>query len=424
MYCNPDKLTIGTFLLNLNSYNLEPVYQRESAIWSPEKQQLFIDSILNRFDVPKFYFHDLREKDPRYDFAVIDGKQRLFTINQFYNGELALSNQFELLNDKIKDPIQPGLKFSELSLKWQEAFKSYVLDVVHIRDADEYDIEELFSRLNNGESLTAAEKRNAMGGNMAALIREVAKSKFFKEKVSFPNKRKQHLEVAAKILLIEQAEMEGKDFFVDLKKKYLDKMVDDGRHLSAAEKMGLENRVDEELKQMNRIFTKNDMLLRKQAYAPLYYLFIKSIVKEYAKPTLYSDIGKFLRDFTVMREENLSKPEDIRDPVLLEFGRQIQQGTNDRLSLKSRVSILTRYFLRANPDIAIKDKKRAFTPDERYVIWITGGQKCQECQKKLPDIDMMSADHINQHAFGGQTELQNARCLCEDCNRVIAKKVK
>ena len=54
--------------------------ERESGVWSTEKKQLFLDSLFNGFDIPKIYLHDLRGNDPRYDFAVIDGKQRLHAI--------------------------------------------------------------------------------------------------------------------------------------------------------------------------------------------------------------------------------------------------------------------------------------------------------------------------------------------------------
>ena len=37
--------------------NLDPPYQREGDIWSRDKKRLFIDSLINGFDVPKFYFN-------------------------------------------------------------------------------------------------------------------------------------------------------------------------------------------------------------------------------------------------------------------------------------------------------------------------------------------------------------------------------
>ncbi len=70
-------MTIGKFLVEKNVIDESPDYQRESGVWSTEKKQLFLDSLFNEFDVPKFYFHDLTGGKGRYDYAIIDGKKRL-----------------------------------------------------------------------------------------------------------------------------------------------------------------------------------------------------------------------------------------------------------------------------------------------------------------------------------------------------------
>ena len=62
---------------------LDPPYQRQGDIWTKEKKQLLIDSILNDYDIPKIYFHEYdRENVQRtgLQYAVIDGRQRLETI--------------------------------------------------------------------------------------------------------------------------------------------------------------------------------------------------------------------------------------------------------------------------------------------------------------------------------------------------------
>src|SRR6202000_2718752 len=78
--------------------DLSPPYQRQSDVWQREKQQLFIDSILNGFDIPKLYFHDVQAKGFRY--AVVDGKQRLGAIWSFLDDKLPLSDDFELFEDE------------------------------------------------------------------------------------------------------------------------------------------------------------------------------------------------------------------------------------------------------------------------------------------------------------------------------------
>ncbi|WP_394708360.1 DUF262 domain-containing protein [uncultured Desulfuromusa sp.] len=68
---------------------LDPPYQRMGGVWTKEKKQLLIDSILNDYDIPKIYFHLYdREKasESGYEHAVIDGRQRLETIWEFVDG--------------------------------------------------------------------------------------------------------------------------------------------------------------------------------------------------------------------------------------------------------------------------------------------------------------------------------------------------
>jgi hypothetical protein len=422
MKCVPENVSIGFMLTNRGVINDSPEYQRESGIWSLDKKQLFLDSLFNQFDIPKIYFEDLRgAKGGRYDFAVIDGKQRYNTIMEFLDGKVALASDFKLLGQgrpghRYPD-ITPSSKFADLPEYRREMFKNISLVVTMVSGAQDDDIEELFSRLNNGEPLSAAEKRNALGGEMNNLIRDVAKSVFFTKKVAFSNRRYQHYEVAAKFLLIEIAAARGKssDPFCDLKKRFLDAMVDEHRTLTPGHRKKLERAVEAGMARLCRIFADRDPLLAKQAYPPMYYLLARIIDAEYAHKQLYSRLTKFLGEFQRRRLENLKVPEGEQDPALTEFGRLMQQGTNDLSSLRTRVSILRRYFLWEHQDIALKDPKRAFSNEERFVIWMRGNKRCELCHKELT-LDEMEADHTVQHAHGGQTTLENARALCASCN--------
>jgi hypothetical protein len=414
MHCLNQTFTVGQLWVERNVINDKPEYQRESAVWSKEKQQLFLDSILNEFDVPKLYFHDLRDKGGAHHFAVVDGKQRLHAIWQFIQGQLALADDFQLL-DKQKEDIKASSKFGGLSENWRETFKSRALSVVLIQKANEEDIEELFSRLNNGEPLNAAEKRNAMGGDMCKLIREVAQHKFFNNTVRISNTRYQHLELAAKFLQIEKSVANGGSPIVDLKKRFLDALVKNNRQMAKAAQHALRDKISETLNYLSTIFGQHDVLLSKQAYAPLYYVWARFLRSRYALPGMEGKIRKFLENFQALRALNLEKPEDQRDSVLIEFGRLMQQGTNDQASIQTRFDILTRYFLLEHPEITVKDKNRLFSGEERYAIWILGGKQCAVCHKAI-SIDEMHADHHKPWAQGGQTLLSNGRCLCETHN--------
>src|SRR5205085_11303778 len=96
---------------------LNPDYQRIGGIWTREKRQLLIDSLINGFDVPKLYFHEFipskRINGKRYKYAIVDGQQRLQTIWDFIDGNMSLADDFEYLKDSsIK---LGGLGYSQLA---------------------------------------------------------------------------------------------------------------------------------------------------------------------------------------------------------------------------------------------------------------------------------------------------------------------
>lgn len=424
MFCTTTRMTLGELFVEQAAIETDPEYQREGGVWSVEKQQLFIDSIFNGYDVPKLYFHDLRGSDPLMKYAVVDGKQRLYTVWTFLGGNLALADDFRL-SDTVpgQTPPAPGAGYRDLSPYWQERFKAKALDVVLVQGASPEDVEDLFSRLNNGEPLNAAEKRNALGGDMAALIREVAALSFFTERVRFDNGRYRHFEAAAKLLRYENAELDTGNAICDVFKRRLDDLVREHRHLDSRLRETLLGRVEKRLRSLSRVFGASDPLLRSQASLPFYYLLVKEIEREYASPTLYADLRAFVGAFHTERRMNLERDEDERDPVLLEFTHLSQQGTNTAANVQRRVEIAKRRFLEAYPTTQRRDPRRRFSEDERMVVYHLSGGRCSNCEVALPSLDEMEADHRTQWAFGGKTALVNSVALCRSCNRYMAQTV-
>ena len=421
MKCNTKPKLLGGLWQEKNRIDLEPPYQREGGVWSIEKQQLFIDSLINNFDVPKLYFHDISERNEPFLWAVIDGKQRLQAIWEFFSDKFALADDFSFVGDprNISDGSRPEKSqyYSSFSDGLKEYFKAKTVDVVDVIAEDEDDIEDLFSRLNNGEPLNAAEKRNAKTGQMVKLIREVSNNTFFKTKLGFPNRRGSHLEVAAKFIRLELTYRDSKNYYSEIKKKHLDSMVITYKDMSIVDYQGLLSRVTSHLNRLEKLFRDKDILLQKQSYPQLYYAWVREVESAYAIDKTNHAILDFLDKFMEMRIANNLKPEDQRDSRLVDYGRLSMQGTNDMNSMKERGQSLTRYLLEYGSDIALKDTKRAFTNDERYLIWKMHGMRCVSCSKELPDLSDMDADHVYAWSKGGKTTLQNAQCLCTNCNQ-------
>ena len=138
--------------------NTEAEYQR-GEVWSEPQQQLLIDSILRGFDLPKIFLRRLKN-GPDFLFDVVDGVQRLTSIWRFLSDEYPLPRSY-----LYPDFGQVGGKsWSELPLDAKDRLQFTKITVTELEDTNEDEIRELFQRLQQGEPLNAAERRNAMLG--------------------------------------------------------------------------------------------------------------------------------------------------------------------------------------------------------------------------------------------------------------------
>ena len=199
MKCKTEPFSLGVLLTERSAYKTDPVYQRQGSAWNKAKKQLFIDSVINGYDIPKIYLHELGKNDEgygRYKYAIVDGKQRLEAIWDFSDDIFALADEFEYKKEIISATEkehgipEKNFAFRDFNEYWVEQFRNNQLSVVIIEDADEQDIEDLFSRLNNAEPLNSAEQRNARGGDMNRLIRNIADEHIYFRKNASYSKQK------------------------------------------------------------------------------------------------------------------------------------------------------------------------------------------------------------------------------------------
>ena len=139
--------------------NVEAEYQR-GQVWSKAQKALLIDSIMRGFDIPKIFLRKLPDGNPHL-FDVIDGKQRLTAIWQFVTDEfplLAKGDPFPEVGDL------GGKRWSDLPENAKDRLQFTNMTVSRIEHASDNEIRDLFLRLQRGEPLNAAEKRNAVAG--------------------------------------------------------------------------------------------------------------------------------------------------------------------------------------------------------------------------------------------------------------------
>jgi hypothetical protein len=325
---------------------LNPDYQRMGGVWTLEKKQLLMDSILNDYDIPKIYLHAFSREQRKADgfaYAVIDGRQRLEAIWQFIEGKFTLSDDFVYQDDESLRLARLG--YSDIASGYPKIkikFDSFVLPVVGVDTDDQELIEDMFSRLNEAVPLNAAEKRNALGGELVAAIRDIASHAFFSRCVAFGNKRYQHREVAARFILVEEnIRTLGK--IIDTKKEYLDALARNYRSGKTELVDDVKKTVSVVLDYMNALFVEKDELLRAQGNMVLYYLLCKSAVQA-------GDTGKMSRERLYafrdqVRDNRIRAEENYADASfeLLEFDRLSQQGTNDSSNIRERLGVIARF---------------------------------------------------------------------------------
>ena len=177
-----------------------PDYQRP-PVWSKSQKQLLIDTILRGYDIPKMYWRKVDKNPDKYE--VVDGQQRLRTIWEFMNGDFSLGKNADPVNGlDLKGITYNGNGKTVLPDDLRLSFDTYTLDVIVLTDTDEEEVREMFLRLQNGTSLKAQEKRNAMTGNMRDFVKQVASHKLF-EHCKFDNARYTYDLIAAQMIKVE-----------------------------------------------------------------------------------------------------------------------------------------------------------------------------------------------------------------------------
>jgi hypothetical protein len=326
-----------------DNIDMAPPYQRRGNLWSPTTKAYLIDSILNEYDVPKVYIADFTYVNTPLNtnnklYAVIDGKQRLQTIFDFFDGNLLLNNDFVFFEDKS---LKLGnLSYKDLKTNYPKIasrFENFNLSVMSVITDDEAKINDLFVRLNSSKPLTGAELRNAMKGPVPNIIRTIANHDFFKNKVKFSFTRGADQNTAAKLLLVEFV-----GDFVDTKKSSLNQLVDIGLQAENSAFERAVSNVNKNLDIMAQVFTTKDPLLASQGPVPLYYLFVRDHLHYLDK------IREFLIDFErnrLLNQKAIRDPSVIIDNVLQDYDIY-NRSVNDRASLVRRYEILNDRFER------------------------------------------------------------------------------
>lgn len=359
-------MTLVWWYKNRTLIDFDPPYQRRGRLWSPRDKAYLIDTIINGFDVPKLYLADFQFgqsglNSSKLPYAIIDGKQRLEAVFDFFDNKLVLNEDFKLRRDPLL--ALAGLSLRDLQNaypKIADDFENASLDVMSVFAEEQEDIHEIFVRLNKSKPLTGAEVRNAIVGPVPEIIRTLSTHDFFEENIKFGTSRAGDLNAAAKVLLFEYEHKLMPTKKIDLDRFAREKVDRDRLELAG-------RRVIDNLTYMTEVFIPKDELLASAGMFPVYYWFLRGVKPRY---------HVFMRDYLIWFDRERKRNRDRQrgrsgaldlDPNLSRFDT-LNRSTNDLQSHIGRVEILDDFipkwatklridspYIRSNSAIALGD---------------------------------------------------------------------
>lgn len=365
-----------------------------------------MDTILREYDIPKLYFQVVGEKRERYD--VVDGQQRIRAIWEYFGGQYALQSNA----DDIDGLRIAGLRYDELPIDLRIGLDNYQLHIVLIEGADEDEVREMFLRLQNGTSLKAQEKRNAMPGAMRDAIKELAALPFW-GKAKFGPERFNYDQVSAQLMAMELA---GGP--TNIKNTDLNRMYEKNRCFELNGSVFREAK--RKLKEMDEIFTEKSPELEKQNVIAFYAL-ISILMEKYNYPSVRDSLRGWLVAFEQRRilEESKTPDDDEIDVEWVTYIEKTKHATDSRDNIRHRLEFMLRDLLMNVDGIVQKDESRFFTNDQKMAVYRRDGGRCKlklKCDGAKLSWDNWHCDHVVPWSKGGRTVVENGVASCVSCN--------
>lgn len=163
-----------------------PAYQREYT-WEDTRKSRFIESLLMGLPIPFLFFW---ENPQTGKLEIVDGSQRLRTIQEFILNDFALGELEEL--SRVS-----GFRFKDLPESRQLKIKNRsIRGIVLNEHADEESRFDLFDRINTGSKIanTAEVRRGVLNGAFQDLVISLSKEKFFQDLAPVTKKQEKERE--------------------------------------------------------------------------------------------------------------------------------------------------------------------------------------------------------------------------------------
>ncbi len=424
-----------------------PPYQRKPGIWTHQMRVNLLDSICKRYYIPRIVLRHVQLSKTEAKLEVIDGQQRINTIQMFYEGRIELPDTLSRIDP---ERLLVGREYDKLEVKQREWFDkelSLEADIImniddpsdpeHLRKAAD-----IFWRLQQGQPLTFME---TLHSRLYSAVRNFtakhaddisydfdryevlednrSRHPFFARVLDMDNDRMQHLALLIRMLLIEFA-----DGPTDVNNERIEELVD-RYSVSTIKDTSFEDKPEVKsclhvLDVFYEIFKDDPMIddrngvkeLRREYFVISMYLLLRHLIRYYAfTKERHPDFRAFVQAF---HERWRQKTMDDRETGLFrEYRRQ------DKESVEVRDSVARRAFFEQSGPLLLKDRKRLFDEAERISLYREARGLCQLClQEGKSEQDARiswgeyHADHILPWILGGETRMEKAQVLCRQHN--------
>ena len=441
----PTEFNIKDFHDYVEDYVTRPPYQRK-AVWSRAKKQSLMDSLFRRYYIPKLVIREVRLTDDRTINEIIDGQQRINTVQEFFNNEYTLPKSLDDISSELA-----GKYYIDLSVdikKYMGKSLKYQADV--IKDIEEPNnvkhqiiATEIFWRLQQGETLNYMEVAHAQLSSLTRnFIVKYSDDQTFDYKEYEPidnnpdklhffsllnvdNNRMKHLQFMARFVMIELG-----GGYADLSDRKIEDFINDAKTDNGIgdytyESEAISQKVLKNLRTFYEIFKDDPMIdentgikeLSVEYFIISAYVLIRHLRNHYV---IDDKMKETIKNFIYYYYERWKTYDESTDTDMLSFSNHRQQGEND-LAIRDRIvrQVFFEYLKENNIELIVKDEKRTFSELERIIIYRKGKGFCQQCLREgKPEKEAQvswteyQADHVFPHSKGGKTILENSELLC------------
>lgn len=416
-------------LLNLKKNNMlsvNPEYQR-GAVWNTTQQKKLIDSVLRGYTLPIIYLHDKKREVAgrmKNDYEIIDGQQRLNSLEIFKEGGLTL---FDPVNDdkvarfpqfiKEQPCLWAGQSFDTLPADLQNLFLNTNISVAIIETSTDDEARDLFIRLQAGLPLNAQEKRDAWPGGFTEFVLKIGGKannvkysghNFFKElvqKTSIDRGQVRQLCAQSAMLYFERA-AEGN--WMDIGTS----SVDDYYYKN----LGFDSYAVP-VAQYRSILDKlygligNRGIRKLKSHESIHLILLTDTLMKTCTPSWEP---KLLGAFEEFRENSALSKKEKQGEFWENYVQWTMTSSDTKQSLSRRHHFFSEKMLSIIKPV-VKDPTRGFGELERQIVYYRDNKNCAVCNSPIVWSEL-EIHHVIEHQHGGKTEMDNAVPVHQVCH--------